>query len=73
MRRLEALACPTPDDVPFFNAHIRDLGPGSNYRENLENVTSCDREVTKARVEDLSNPRHRVTLTRMFVTGPDLS
>ena len=38
MQRLEELACPTEADVPFFNAHINDLGPGSTYRDNLENV-----------------------------------
>ena len=38
MRRLEALACPTPADIPFFNAHIHDLGQASTYRDNLENI-----------------------------------
>ena len=38
MRRLEQLACPTPEDVAFFNTQIRDLEPDSTYRENLENT-----------------------------------
>jgi hypothetical protein len=37
MKRLEALACPTQADTPFFNEHVEISNrEGMNYREALE-------------------------------------
>ncbi len=37
MRRLEALACPNDEDIPFFNEQIQIASRhGLNYRECLE-------------------------------------
>ena len=39
MKRLEALACPTPDDVPFFNEVVASPeAQAMTYREALELV-----------------------------------
>jgi len=39
MKRLEALACPTAEDRPFFNQKIQEASSlGLNYKEGLEYV-----------------------------------